>query len=192
MVPEHSLQSLLPGLTQPVPQTQNATCWGSCQLQSWTRRWMWVQVWPLTQSSSAGAMLYSHKTSSVAEYEWPLTQCTKYRQTASVVKSAVPLLTNCTLWQAMQICTRVQQLCIRLNSSKIHTSNNNLVTCAAPFIPPHSSQLWIQHAYQLPQPHIQYPLSFEYFTCCTLSTCARAQNPVLDDVTGVAVLRSMT
>ena len=93
----------------------------------------------------------------------------EYRQTASMVKSAVPLLTNCTLWQAMQICTRVQQLCIRLNSSKIHTSNNNLAACAAPFIPPHSSQLWIQCAYQLPQPHIQYPLSFEYFTCCTLS-----------------------
>ena len=74
-----------------------------------------------------------------------------------MVKSAVPLLTNCTLWQAMQICTRVQQLCIRLNSSKIHTSNNNLAACAAPFIPPHSSQLWIQHAYQLPQPCIKYP-----------------------------------
>ena len=93
----------------------------------------------------------------------------KYHQTASVVKSAVPLLTNCMLWQAMQICTWVQQLCIRLNSSKIHTSNNNLATCAAPFIPLHSSQLRIQHTYQLPQPRIQYPLSFEYFTCCTLS-----------------------
>ena len=95
----------------------------------------------------------------------------KYHQIASVVKSAVPLLTNCTLWQAMQICTRVQQLCIRLNSSKIHSSNNNLTACAAPFIPPHSSQLRIQCTYQLPQLHIQYPLSFEYFTCCTLSTC---------------------
>ena len=30
VVPEHSLQSLLPGLTQPVLQTWNATCWGSC------------------------------------------------------------------------------------------------------------------------------------------------------------------
>ena len=93
----------------------------------------------------------------------------KYRRPAFMVKSAVPLLTNCMLWQAMQICTRVQQLCIWLNSSKIHTSNNNLATCAAPFIPPHSSQLWIQRAYQLPQPRIQYPLSFEYFTCGTLS-----------------------
>ena len=81
----------------------------------------------------------------------------------------VPLLTNCTLWQAMQICTRVQQLCIRLNSSKIHSSNNNLTACTAPFIPPHSSQLRILRTYQLPQPRIQYPLSFEYFTCCTLS-----------------------
>ena len=91
------------------------------------------------------------------------------RNDYEVVKSAVPLLTNCTLWQAMQICTRVQQLCIRLNSSKIHTSNNNLAACAAPFIPPHSSQLRILCTYQLPQPCMQYPLSFEYFTCCTLS-----------------------
>ena len=42
-VPEHSLQSLWPGLTQSVPQTQNTTCWGSCQLQSWVQRWMWMQ-----------------------------------------------------------------------------------------------------------------------------------------------------
>ena len=95
----------------------------------------------------------------------------KYCWTTSMVKNAVPLLTNCTLWQAMQICTQVQQLCIRLNSSKIHGSNNNLTACAAPFIPPHSSQLWVQRPYQLPQPRIQYPLSFEYFTCCRLSAC---------------------
>ena len=63
VIPEHSLQSLWPILTQSVLQTQNATCWGPCQLQSWVRRWMWVQEWPLTQSSSAGAMLYSHETS---------------------------------------------------------------------------------------------------------------------------------
>ena len=31
-------------------------------------------------------------------------------------KECSPSLTNCTLRQAMQICTRVQQLCIRLNS----------------------------------------------------------------------------
>ena len=60
--PEHSLQSLWPGLTQSVIQTQNATCWGPCQLQFWVWRWMWVQEWPLIQSSSASAMLYSHKT----------------------------------------------------------------------------------------------------------------------------------
>ena len=95
----------------------------------------------------------------------------KYHRTASVVKSAVPLLTNCMLWQAMQICTRVQQLCIRLNSSKIHTSNNPWAACTAPFIPLHSSQLRIQRTYQPPQPCIQYPLSFKYFTCCTLSAC---------------------
>ena len=63
VIPEHSLQSLWPGLTQSVLQTQNATCWGPCQLQSWVHRWMWVQEWPLTQSSSASAMLYSHETS---------------------------------------------------------------------------------------------------------------------------------
>ena len=32
--------------------------------------------------------------------------------------------------------------CIRLNSSKIHNSNNNVAACTAPFIPPHSLQLW--------------------------------------------------
>ena len=31
--------------------------------------------------------------------------------------------------------------CIRLNSSKIHKSNNNVPTCASPFILPHSLQL---------------------------------------------------
>ena len=93
---------------------------------------------------------------SCRQYFW------KYCRTASVVKSAVPLLTNCMLWQAMQICTQVQQLCIRLNSSEIHSSNNNLATCAAPFIPLHSSQLQIQCTYQLPQPCIQYPLSLSW------------------------------
>ena len=87
---------------------------------------------------------------------------TKYRRTASLVKSAVLLLTNCTLWQAMQICTGVQQVfCIRLNSSKIHSSNNNVAACAAPFIPLRPSQLQVQCTYQLPQPRIQYPLSIE-------------------------------
>ena len=80
-------------------------------------------------------MLYSHKTSPVAEYECPLTQCTtagamhlsagmtmKWQglavggisgNTAKLhLKSAVPLLTNCMLWQAMQICTRVQQFLV--------------------------------------------------------------------------------
>ena len=92
----------------------------------------------------------------------------KYRRTASVVKSAVPL-DQLRAMAGNANCTRVQQLCIRLNSSEIHSSNNNLAACAAPFIPLHSSQLQIQRAYQLPQPRIQYPLSFEYFTCCTLS-----------------------
>ena len=62
-------------------------------------------------------------------------------------------------------------LCIRLNSSKIHSSNNNVTACAAPFIPLHSSQLQIWHTYQLPQPCIQYPLSFEYSSSCTLNMC---------------------
>ena len=60
-------------------------------------------------------------------------------------------------------------LCIRLNSSKIHSNNNNVAACAAPFIPLHTLQLLVQHAYQHPQPCIQHPLSFEYFTCCILS-----------------------
>ena len=59
--------------------------------------------------------------------------------------------------------------CIRLNSSKIHSSNNNVAAWAAPFIPPHALQLLVQHTYQHPQPRIQHPLSFEYFTCCLLS-----------------------
>ena len=81
-------------------------------------------------------------------------------QTASVVESAVPLLTNNACYcRQMQICTQVQQLCIRLNSSKIHTSNNNLAACAAPFIPPHSSQLWIQ----------RMPISFLSLVFSTLS-----------------------
>ena len=36
----------------------------------------------------------------------------------------------------------ITAFCIRLNSSKVHSSNNNVATCAAPFIPPHSLQLW--------------------------------------------------
>ena len=60
-------------------------------------------------------------------------------------------------------------LCIRLNSSKIHNSNNNVTACAAPFIPPRSSQLQTQCTYQLPQPRVQYPLSFEYPSSCTLN-----------------------
>ena len=60
-------------------------------------------------------------------------------------------------------------LCIRLKSSKIHSSNNNVAACAAPFILPHALQLLVQHAYQHPQLCIQHPLSFEYFTCCILS-----------------------
>ena len=60
-------------------------------------------------------------------------------------------------------------LCIRLNSSKIHSSNNNVAACAAPFILPHTLQLLIQCAHQHPQPRIQHPLSFEYFTSCLLS-----------------------
>ena len=63
-------------------------------------------------------------------------------------------------------------LYIRLNSSKIHSSNNNIAVCAAPFILLHALQLLIQHAYQHPQPRIQHPLSFEYFTCCILSACS--------------------
>ena len=42
----------------------------------------------------------------------------KYRWTASVVESAVPLLTNCMLWQAMQICTRVQQFVYKAQQLK--------------------------------------------------------------------------
>ena len=63
-------------------------------------------------------------------------------------------------------------LCIRLNSSKIHSSNNNVAVCAASFILKHSLQLRVQRTYQHPQACFQYPISFEYFTCCTLSTCA--------------------
>ena len=62
--------------------------------------------------------------------------------------------------------------CIRLNSSKIHSSNNNVAACTAHFIPLHALQLLVQHAYQHPQPRIQHPLSFEYFTCCIFSTHA--------------------
>ena len=62
-------------------------------------------------------------------------------------------------------------LCIRLNSSKIHCSNNHAAAYTAPFIPPHALQLLIQCTYQHPQPRIQHPLSFEYFTSCSLSTC---------------------
>ena len=51
------------------------------------------------------------------------------------------------------------------------------MACTAPFIPPRSSQLQIQHAYQLLEPHIQYPLSFEYFTSCTLSAPMLPQDP---------------
>ena len=77
---------------------------------------------------------------SCRQYFW------KYHWTASTVESAVLPLTNCTLWQAMQICTRVQQFCIRLNSSRIHSSNNHIATCAASFIPLRSFQLQVQCA----------------------------------------------
>ena len=74
---------------------------------------------------------------------------------------------------AMQICTlSTAFLCIRINSSKIDRSNNHIAACAAPFIPLHALQLLVQHAYQHPQPCIQHPLSFEYFTCCMLSACS--------------------
>ena len=62
--------------------------------------------------------------------------------------------------------------CIRLNSSKIHSSKNHVAACAAPFIPPHSLQLRVQCTYQHPQPRFQHPLSFEYLTYCILSACA--------------------
>ena len=60
-------------------------------------------------------------------------------------------------------------LCMRLNSSKIHSSTNNVAACAARFILLCTLQLLIQYTYQHPQLLIQHPLSFEYFTCCKLS-----------------------
>ena len=40
-------------------------------------------------------------------------------------------------------------LCIKLNSSKIHSSNNNIAVCAAPFIPLHALQLLVQRIHSL-------------------------------------------
>ena len=96
-----------------------------------------------------------------------------YHQTVSMVQSAVPLLTNCTLLGGnANLYSEYSFLCIRLNSSQIHSSNINIAACAAPFIPLHTLQLLVQCAYQHPQPHIQHSLSFEYFTCCILSACS--------------------
>ena len=94
-----------------------------------------------------------------------------YHQTASMVQSAVPLLTNCTLLGGnANLYSEYSFLCIRLNSSQIHSSNfNHAAACTAPFIPLHALQLLIQCTYQHPQPRIQHPLSFEYFTSCSLS-----------------------
>ena len=87
-----------------------------------------------------------------------------YCQTTSVVESAVPLLGgNANLYSEYSF------LCIRLNSSKIHSSNNNIAACTAPFVLPHTLQLMVQCTYRHPQPCIQHALSFEYFTCCILS-----------------------
>ena len=61
----------------------------------------------------------------------------------------------------MQICTWAQ-LCIRLISPEIHSSNNNTAAHARLFIPVHALQLLVQHAYQHPQAPSQQPLSFEY------------------------------
>ena len=94
-----------------------------------------------------------------------------------VAESAVPLLTNCMLLGGdANLYSEYNFLCIRLNSSKIHSSNNNVAACAAPFIPLHTLQLLVQHAYQHPQPCIQHPLSFEYFTCCILQHTLLSQS----------------
>ena len=177
------------------------TCWGPCQLQSWVRRWMWVQEWPLTQSSSAGAMLYSHETSAACRIRVTLDTvyncwcyasiCWNGSEVEGLLQAVVlEILPNCICGkeyspssdQLHALCGNANQypstaFCIRLNSSKIHSSNNNIAACTVLFIPLHTLQLLVQCAYQHPQPRIQHPLSFEYFTCCLLS--ARAPLTVL-------------
>ena len=132
-------------------------------------------------------MLYSHKTSPAAEYEWPLTQCTtasamrlsagmvwkwrfavggwKYHQTASVVKSTVPLLTNCRLLGNGNLYLSTA-LYIRLNSSKIHSSNNNVAVCAAPSYHYTLSSFWYS------MPISIHSLAFNTFSALSISHAA--------------------
>ena len=80
----------------------------------------------------------------------------KYCWTASTVKSAVPLLTNCMLWQAMQICTRVQQFLYKAQQLKDSWHSSIYATvlfpasgtaCLSASSASHSlpSQLWVFH-----------------------------------------------
>ena len=94
----------------------------------------------------------------------------KYHPTASLVKSAVPLQPIACFGGA-NLYTSIA-FCIRLNSSRIHSSNNNAAVCAAPFISVYALQLLIQCAYQQPQSRTQPPLNFEYSASCTLRACS--------------------
>ena len=107
-------------------------------------------------------MLYSHKTSLAAEYE--LTLDTVYNCRCYMFIRwygyEVECLLQAVFLEILPNCIRGEEcssssdqlhtshtnanlhsstaICIRLNSSKIHSSNNNLTICAAPFILPHS------------------------------------------------------
>ena len=144
------------------PPDLECTCWGPCQLWSWVWRWIWVQEWPLTQSSSASAMLYSHTTSPACRIRVTLDtvyncQCYAFicwdGSEIEGLLQAVFLEIPPNFIRGEEYSSPPDQLhalcgdanlysstviCIRLNSSKINSSNNNVAACAAPFIPLYS------------------------------------------------------
>ena len=164
MIPEHSLQSLWPGLTQSVLQTWNATCWGSCQLQSWCgdececKSDPWHRVLLLVLCYTATRLLLLQNTSDpwhsvqllvlcvyLPEWFWSgrfavggpsgnTTELHPQWRVQSLFRPSACFWGNANLYLSTAFC-------IRLNSSKIHSSNNNIPTCTAPFILLHSLQL---------------------------------------------------
>ena len=194
MIPEHSLQSLWPGLKQFVLQTRNATCWGhGCRNECECKSDPWHTVLLPVLCYTATRLLLLQNTSDpwhsvqlpvlcvyLLEWFWSsrfavggisgnITKMHPWWRMQSLFWPSAHFWGNANLYSSTVFC-------IRLNSSKIHSSNNNVATCAAPFILSHPfpasgtaclsassalhsipSQLWVFH--MLHTHHVHTPPS---------------------------------